>query len=93
MVKLNIELVGNEEDVLSFVALCAKIQVLGQYGASRTIPVDIDGDGSARLYFNIKTKIKDKDEEVDLIDVWMEKRLKSFKEEVDNEIETHYIGE
>lgn len=91
-VKVNIELVGNQEDVLSFVGLCAKIELLGIWGASRTIPVDIDGDGSARLKFNIEAEVKNKGK-VDLIQSWWEVNKDNFKKQVDNKIETHYIGE
>lgn len=92
MVKLKIELVGNEEDVLSFVGLCAKIELLGICGASRTIPVDVDGDGSARLKFDIKANVADKGE-VDLIDAWWLKNKENFKKQLDSKIETHFIGE
>lgn len=92
MVKLKIELVGNEDDVLSFVSLCAKIELLGIWGASRTIPVDVDGDGSARLKFDIKANIVDKGE-IDLIDVWWSKNKETFKMQLDSQIETHFIGE
>lgn len=92
MVKLKIELVGNEEDVLSFVGLCAKIELLGIWGASRTIPVDIDGDGSARLKFDIKANVADKGE-VDLIDAWWSKNKENFKKQLDSKIETHFIGD
>lgn len=93
MVKINIELTGNEEDVLSFVGLCSKIELLGLWGASRTIPVDVDGDGSANLRFNIKADVQDRGE-VDLIDEWWKHNKDKFNEEVDNDkIKTHYIGE
>lgn len=91
-VKLNIELIGNEEDVLSFVGLCAKMELLGIYGASRTIPVDIDGDGSARLKFNIEAEVEGKGR-VDLIQAWLDKNKERFKNQLDSKIETHYIGE
>lgn len=92
MVKLNIELVGNEEDVLSFVGLCAKIELLGIWGASRTIPVDVDGDGSGRLTFNIKAEVEGKGE-IDLIESWRKKHRDDFQKQINDKIKTHYIGE
>lgn len=92
MVKQIIELVGNEEDVLSFIGLCAKIELLGIWGASRTIPVDIDGDGSARLSFNIKANIRDQGE-VDMIKAWWDVNKKDFEKQIHSKIKTHYIGE
>ena len=90
-VKVTIELVGNQEDVLSFIALCAKIELLGIWGASRTIPVDVDGDGSARLRFNIEAEVENRGK-VDLIQSWWEKNKENFKKQLNSEIETHYIG-
>ena len=91
-VKVTIELVGNQDDVLSFIGLCAKIELLGIWGASRTIPVDVDGDGSARLKFNIQAEVENKGK-VDLVQAWREKNKDNFKKQIDSKIETHYIGE
>lgn len=91
-VKVTIELVGNQDDVLSFIGLCAKIELLGIWGASRTIPVDVDGDGSARLKFNIEAEVANKGK-VDLVQAWWEKNKDNFKKQLDSKIETHYIGE
>ena len=91
-VKVIIELVGNQDDVLSFVGLCAKIELLGIWGASRTIPVDVDGDGSARLNFNIEAEVENKGK-VDLVQAWWEKNKDNFEKQLDSKIETHYIGE
>ena len=55
-VKVNIELIGNEEDVLSFVALCAKIHMMCSLGTSNTIPVVVDGDGSGDLLLIVTGK-------------------------------------
>ena len=91
-VKVIIELVGNQEDVLSFIGLCAKIELLGMWGSSRTIPVNVDGDGSARLQFNIEAEVKDKGK-VDLVQSWWKNNKDNFKKQVDSTIEPHYIGE
>lgn len=92
MVKVNIELFGDEEEVLEFVGLCAKIELLGSWGANRTIPLAVDGDGSARLKFNIISEVKNQGK-VDLIESWTKVNREQFKKQVDSEIETHYIGE
>lgn len=93
MVKINIEVSGNKEDVLSFVGLCSKIELLGLWGANRTIPVDVDGDGSADLRFKIEAEVENEGT-VDLIDEWWKHNRDKFNEEVDNnKIKTHYIGE
>jgi hypothetical protein len=94
MAKITIELVGNEDDVLSFVGLCAKIELLGLWGASRTIPVSVDGDGSARLIFNITTNVKNQGE-TDLIQSWWTANKEDFKKQIDSgqELITHDIGE
>jgi hypothetical protein len=42
---------GNEQDLRSFLGLCATIAWLSSAGASRRIPVEVDGDGSADLRF------------------------------------------
>lgn len=43
---------GNESEVLEFVRLCALIQSFGVIGTSRSIKVNVDGDGSGRLMFS-----------------------------------------
>lgn len=91
-VKVNIELIGNEEDVLSFIGLCAKIELLGIWGANRTIPVTVDGDGSARLIFNAKAEVENRGT-VDLVQFWKENNRDDFEEQLYSEIKTHYIGE
>lgn len=91
-VKVNIELVGNEEDVLSFIALCGKIQIIGELGTSGTIPVNIDGDGSARLWFKVEAQVKDMGK-IDLISQWREHNGDNFKRQMETNINKHYIGE
>lgn len=91
-VKVVIELTGNEDDVLSFIGLCSKIELLGIWGASRIIPVDVDGDGSARLHFNIEAEVEGRGK-VDLVEAWWEKNKENFKKQLDSKIQTHYIGD
>lgn len=43
-------------ELREFIDLCRVIQFLGAIGASRLIPVAVDGDGSARLRFEIDGK-------------------------------------
>jgi len=91
-VKVNIELIGNEEDVLSFVALCAKIHMMCSLGTSNTIPVVVDGDGSGDLRFKAIGELKDGP--VDLIKSWKETFGSEFKDELEGEpCKEHYIGE
>ena len=95
MVKLNIEIIGEETEILEFAALCSKIEILGSIGASRTIPLDVDGDGSARLRFKIIAPTKKGDR--DLMEEWKKLNFKSFLADVESnssgKLKTHYIGE
>lgn len=93
MVKINIEVIGEESEIHEFVQLCAKLELSGTWGANVTIPVNIDGDGSGRLCFNALTQTQDRGI-VDIVKYARENLKKSFKLEVDSDsIETHYIGE
>lgn len=42
---------ANETDLIEFVRVCGVIQFLGNIGASRTLELYVDGDGSARFSF------------------------------------------
>lgn len=53
---IDFRVVGNDEELKSFTSLLQLIQSFGQYGMSRNIKVSVDGDGSGRLYFQIRTK-------------------------------------
>lgn len=50
--KITVSVVGPEDQLRSFVQLCKTIEWLGDVGASRTVIVDVDGDGSACLRFD-----------------------------------------
>lgn len=50
-VNLGVDVTGPAEQVARFAQLCKTIQVLGEAGASRTVQVDVDGDGNASLRF------------------------------------------
>lgn len=93
MVKVNIKLTGNEENVLSFIELCAKIQLLSDLGVSAIIPVEVDGDGSTDLKFSIKAEVEGEGK-IDMIDSWKKHNTKIFMCQIDNgNLETQYIGE
>jgi hypothetical protein len=56
---IEIKVTGNSEDLSAFIELCKKIEYLCNVGASREIPVYVDGDGSASLQFDFKdTKVE-----------------------------------
>ena len=44
---------GDEQALVEFLKMCAYMQRLGEVGASRNIVVAYDGDGAARLRFNV----------------------------------------
>ncbi len=98
MIKQIIEISGGNAEVLEFIALCAKIEILSSVGANRTIEVVVDGDGSADLKFNaiatVESQIGDHLIEVDLIEMWKEKNRNQFIKQIDlNEMHEHFIGE
>jgi len=92
MARINIEVIGDSTEILEFVALCGKIELLGHFGANRTIPVTVDGDGSGQLLFKANATVDGK-ENVDLIGIWKTKQSENFESEVDSEIKEHHIGE
>lgn len=55
-----IKVYANQTDLIDFLTLCKKIEYLSSVGASREIPVHVDGDGSADFRFdfgNLPVKI------------------------------------
>lgn len=78
MKKINLEIVGDENTILEFIALCAKLDLLGSVGSSRTIPVFYDGDGSARLRFKCNVPGKNTDSDVELIQLWKDRHGYDF---------------
>lgn len=48
---LSVEVSGPPEQVARFAQLCKTIQALCAVGASRTVQIDVDGDGNASLHF------------------------------------------
>lgn len=74
--KLTLEVVGGKAEIIEFLELCSKIELLGSIGSSRELRVFVDGDGSARLRFETPEKPKIYESYKNSIGV-------SFAEEVD----------
>ena len=53
MYKLELEVMGGEEELIELIGILGAIQYLGVKGCSRKLVLDIDGDGSAGLEFKI----------------------------------------
>lgn len=87
---VDIRVTGGKEELNELLLLLTKIQVLGSVGSNRTIPVTVDGDGSARLRF--ETTSTDENQ-IDKIREF--NSIKKFIEEVESgeDISEHYIGE
>jgi hypothetical protein len=84
---VNVEISGGKSEVNEILILLAKIQYLGAVGATCTIPVVVDGDGSGQLRF------KTLETEGNLIDNY---KLEGFKNQVGSGAEKmtdHWIGE
>ncbi len=84
---VEVKIYGGKLEINELLSLLAKIQHLGSVGATCTIPVTVDGDGSGQLKFEtIGT-------EKNLVN---EFNLGSFKTQVKKGTETleaHWIGE
>ncbi len=84
---VTVKISGGNSELNEVLNLFAKIQYLGSVGATCTIPVVVDGDGSGQLRFEtLETK-------ENLIDSY---KLESFKTQVDSgaeQTEAHWIGE
>ena len=84
---INVKISGGQPEITEFLSLLAKIQHLGSIGASCTIPLTVDGDGSGQLRFETL------ETEGNLIEQF---KLESFKNQVREGAETleaHWIGE
>jgi len=82
-----VKISGGNSELNEVLNLFAKIQYLGSVGATCTIPVVVDGDGSGQLRFETL------ETEENLIDSY---KLESFKTQVDSgaeQTEAHWIGE
>jgi hypothetical protein len=87
---VDIRVSGGKEELNELLVLLTKIQVLGSVGSNRTIPVTVDGDGSARLKFETTST---EDNQIDKIRTF--ETIKKFIKEVEEgeNISEHYIGE
>ena len=87
---VDIRVTGGKEEINELLVLLTKIQVLGSVGSNRTIPVTVDGDGSARLRFETTST---ENNQIDKIRDF--NSIKKFIEEVESgeDISSHYIGE
>jgi len=84
---VTVKISGGNSELNEILNLLAKIQYLGSVGATCTIPVVVDGDGSGQLRFETL------ETEENLIDSY---KLESFKIQVDSgaeQTEAHWIGE
>jgi hypothetical protein len=86
---VDVRVSGGKEELRELLELLTKIQILGSIGANRTIPVTVDGDGSARLRF---TTTSTEEDEVKKIMEFRE--IQKFISEVEegSNISEHYIG-
>lgn len=48
---IDLRITGNETEIMEFLNLCCLISTFGNYGMSRNIHLNVDGDGSGRLNF------------------------------------------
>ena len=84
---VTVKISGGNSELNEVLNLLAKIQYLGSVGATCTIPVTVDGDGSGQLRFETL------ETEGNIIDNY---KLESFKTQVDSgaeKTENHWIGE
>ena len=87
---IDVRISGGKEELRELLELLTKIQILGLIGSNRTIPVTVDGDGSARLRF---TTISTEEDQIDKIIEF--RSIQNFISEVEDggNISEHYIGE
>jgi hypothetical protein len=87
---LDIRVSGGKEEIQELLELLTKIQILGSIGSNRTIPVTVDGDGSARLRFTSTSTEEDQFEKIKEF-----RSIQKFISEVEEggDISEHYIGE
>lgn len=50
---IELKVIGNKEELNSFITLLTLIKSFGRYGMSRRIEVNVDGDGSGKLDFQV----------------------------------------
>jgi hypothetical protein len=86
---VDIRVVAQDDSVLrEFLFALRKMEWCGDVGATRELPIVIDGDGAGRLNFKVINDGEDKNiRDLMLLD---EKALKKVRD--GNDFETHYIG-
>lgn len=88
--------IGNDDELLQFINLCAKINYLCKNGTSEQINLIIDGDGSAgNLKFECILNNEGMDN-VDMLKKWENRNADKFVESFNistNRKHIHYIGE
>jgi hypothetical protein len=87
---VDIRVSGGKPELQELLELLTKIQILGSIGSNRTIPVTVDGDGTARLRFTTTSTENDQIEKIKEF-----KSIQKFISEVEEggDISEHYIGE
>ncbi len=87
---MDIRVSGGKPELRELLELLTKIQILGSIGSNRTIPVTVDGDGSARLRFETTSTDEDQIEKIKEF-----RSIQKFISEVEEggNISEHYIGE
>lgn len=50
---MTLEVIGGQSELIEFLKVCGAIQWCGNVGASRDLPVSVDGDGSGQLRFRL----------------------------------------
>ena len=91
MKKITVEVIGEESQILNFVALCSKLEVMSVDTISGNIPLQFNAGDNGGLMFNIVSDVENKGK-VDLIQSWMNHNRFSFEKELfDNDIKIHTI--
>jgi hypothetical protein len=87
---VDVRVSGGKVEIQELLELLTKIQILGSIGSNRTIPVTVDGDGSARLRFTTTSTENDQIEKMKEF-----RSIQKFISEVEEggDISEHYIGE
>jgi hypothetical protein len=86
---LDIRISGEDEEIRELLIILRKIEWCGDVGAGRSMPIYIDGDGSARLSFEYKNG-----DELKPISELVKLDKKALDKVSDGEdFQEHYIGE
>lgn len=80
----------SDADLRELLMLLAKIEECGRQGMSRTIPVQVDGDGSGQYRF---VMLEGKSESANVSDIVTLDKEKMKQVEEGKDFETVYLGE